>query len=90
MSKIYTPWTEEQVAALTKWQTTIHVHPFTCQFHSYIALVPTKDGLHCPAKNCRYLQFWVWDFMMEPVPPPPFKFPNKNEMKEEEKSDGTK
>lgn len=62
---IETPWTEEQVHNLHRWQHNRAVHPYTCGAehpgHQYI-LYPTADGWRCPDPNCKYLQTWAWEF----------------------------
>lgn len=69
MSKIEAPWTDEQVAALNRWQKAAYVHPFTCgrqprrPLHrdGEGVLVATRDGWVCPDDD--YTQTWAHDFM---------------------------
>lgn len=58
-----TPWTDEQVEALNRYQREGKFHPFTCGNDSrHQNLVATKDGWICP--NCDYTQNWAHGFMM--------------------------
>lgn len=78
MTRVFAPWTQEQAAALVRWQKSNYVHPFTCPnrgdgnhsttVHSREGgdlgeLVPTKDGWFCP--SCDYRQDWAHDFMFD-------------------------
>lgn len=71
MSLIYAPWTDEQVAALNRWQACDWVHPFTCgnrgdQDHEHTGgdiLVATNAGWQCT--SCDYTQNWAHDFMLK-------------------------
>jgi hypothetical protein len=63
---IKAPWTDEQVAALNRWQQAGFVHPFTC--YDGDDLVATRDGWVCP--HCNYKQDWAHAFMFrEPANP---------------------
>jgi hypothetical protein len=66
---IRAPWTDEQVAALNKWQQRDDFHPFTCPDRypngTHVVLVAYPDGWHCPA--CDYRQDWAHDFMAAPA-----------------------
>lgn len=79
MSLIYAPWTDEQVAALNRWQDCDWVHPFTCGKrdtpdhkldakvhgkHDHGILIATTNGWQCPV--CDYTQNWAHDFMLNP------------------------
>lgn len=70
MAKIRAPWTDEQVAALNRWQGYGFVHEFTCRdraFHavpSHDALVATNAGWIC--RGCNYKQDWAHHFMFRP------------------------
>lgn len=64
------PFTDEQVAALNRWQRSNFVHPFTCNgvHDGDRVLVATRDGWVC--RHCRYTQDWAHDSMLtEPVNP---------------------
>lgn len=78
--QIKAPWTDEQVAALTRWQIG-WMHPFTCGndhgltgvgpgIPKEVLLLPTNDGWRCPL-GCGWEQDWAHDFMFDP-PPDPF------------------
>lgn len=65
---IKAPWTEDQVEALNKFQTTTRFHPFTCPNHHNNPygdrnLVATTNGWIC--KNCNYTQDWAHGFMTQ-------------------------
>jgi len=63
--KITAPWTDEQVAALNRWQGNDAVHPFTCpNSHQGRELTATAKGWVC--KGCGYKQNWAHDFMAKP------------------------
>lgn len=70
------PWTAEQVAALNRWQSTPHVHPFTCpnphedNDGDGRELTATPAGWVC--LHCGYTQNWAHPFMFDDPPPPPF------------------
>lgn len=63
MSKIFPPWTAEEVAALNQWQRRDDRHPFTCGNggHAHGVLVATPEGWMC--SMCDYVQSWAHDFM---------------------------
>jgi len=63
--KIKAPWTDEQVAALNRWQAYGFVHEFTCpnDHKMSVPLEATKRSWVCPA--CGYTQDWAHDFMFE-------------------------
>jgi hypothetical protein len=82
---VKTPWTEEQVDNLNRWQRCGRVHPFTCAgdradaAHKAYAdehgedwgqLIATPTGWVCPV--CSYTQDWAHDFMLELPPDSPF------------------
>lgn len=76
MSLIYAPWTDEQVAALNRWQEGDNIHPFTCVEHSKSPLLADKYGWVCLEDDCDYHQNWAHDFMLEPPPEhPPWREP---------------
>jgi hypothetical protein len=62
--KIEPPWTDEQVAALNRYQTAGKMHPFTCggTHERHVLLMATSDGWICPAE-CGYEQKWAHAFM---------------------------
>ena len=64
------PWTDEQVAALNRFQQSGEFHPFTCgsgnrtdekHLDGEGVLVATRNGWVCPW--CDYRQGWAHDFM---------------------------
>lgn len=72
MAQIKAPWTLEQVAALNRWQSNDHVHPFTCgsgnrkderHMDKEGVLLATASGWVCP--YCDYRQDWAHDFMLD-------------------------
>lgn len=71
MSLIYPPWTDEQVAALNRWQACDHVHPFTCGLveaggkDDHGQLYATNKGWVCGYIGCKYTQNWAHDFMLK-------------------------
>lgn len=69
--KIVAPWTDEQVAALNRFQTSGFVHEFTCRDDhgaNSRVLVAHRDGWHCP--SCSYRQNWAHASMLvAPVDP---------------------
>lgn len=72
MSQTFAPWTDEQVAALNRWQRRGDVHPFTCDNGSHV-LVATNQGWICPKHGCDYRQNWAHVFMAvdsQPAGPP--------------------
>lgn len=60
------PWTEAEVAALSRTQAG-PFHPFTCpnrsEGHTNGVLTPTAQGWACP--ECDYTQDWAHDFMVD-------------------------
>ena len=64
--KIKSPWTDEQVAALNRWQRGF-MHGFTCPNDhpniTTVALFAHRSGWICPL--CDYRQDWAHDFMFE-------------------------
>lgn len=69
MTKIKAPWTDEQVAALNRWQGYGFVHEFTCAAITHPegannVLVAERVGWFCPA--CDYTQGWAHDYMFKP------------------------
>lgn len=68
MPEIRPPWTDEQVAALNRYQTERLMHPFTCakrREHRLDegVLIATSDGWRCPVETCDYTQGWAHAFM---------------------------
>lgn len=57
--QVFAPWTDEQVAAIQRWQDNKWVHPLTCKHHSGEPLKVTREGLRCDHKGCDYTQDWV-------------------------------
>lgn len=63
------PWTDEQVAAITRWQEAGYVHELTCGNDSrHRALVAENAGLRC--LDCDYTQNWVPEIVMHLWPNP--------------------
>lgn len=61
---ILTPFTDEQVQALNRWQNRQDRHPFTCgKCDSRVPLIATTDGWRCGVNGCDYRQNWAHDFM---------------------------
>ena len=58
MTKIYAPFTREQVDYLNAWQKAGYRHPYTCTCGT--DLVATTRGWIC--KYCNYTQTWAHDF----------------------------
>jgi hypothetical protein len=72
MDKIEAPFTDEQVAALNKYQWSGVMHPFTCARpegleHSFTeeVLRATRDGWVCVKVGCTYTQKWAHEFMAD-------------------------
>lgn len=67
--KIHPPWTPAQVAALTGFQYSGSLHPFTCPNEEHdqeFLLVATKAGWVCSVEWCTYTQDWAHAFMANP------------------------
>lgn len=73
--RITAPWTEEQVAALTRWQNNPMVHPHTCAKRDghpvdpegdHGVLVATTEGWKC--RHCDYTQDWALAMCLEDWP----------------------
>lgn len=68
-NKINTPFTDEQVNGLRRWQKCGWVHEFTCCDHATMEV--SRHGFLCP--KCGNLQDWAWDYMADgPPAPTPF------------------
>ena len=69
--KIRAPFTDEQVAALNRYQTETTFHEFTCgnEHTGERTLVAATDGWICP--SCAYTQKWAHQFMLQ-KPQDPF------------------
>lgn len=72
--RIRAPWTDEQVAALNRWQGEGAVHPFTCpadgthgsaRHSDRRILVADNQGWVCEWNDCGYRQQWAHDFMLD-------------------------
>lgn len=67
LEQIVAPWTPEQIAALQDYQDgkgtwgSIPHHPYTCENHSHVSLIPAVNGWHCSVPECDYVQTWAWD-----------------------------
>lgn len=83
MKQIKAPWTDEQVAALNRWQQRGNVHPFTCgASEPHPVGPPGSDSFKHRETNrtliaendgwhcptCRYTQDWAWDAMFNVNP----------------------
>lgn len=65
MSKMFKPWTPDQIKNLNEFQANRHMHPFTCGTAGCRAdLVATAEGWTCP-NGCGYTQNWAHDFMLD-------------------------
>lgn len=53
------PFTDEQIAKLKAYQGDPLRHQLTCEIHSNVPLVPTRNALRCDDPNCDYTQTWV-------------------------------
>lgn len=69
---LYAPWSPQTVQALTAFQDSARMHPFTCGGpHPELAaraeqrpvLRAAEDGWHCPDQGCGYTQPWAHAFM---------------------------
>lgn len=84
MSKIFAPFTEEQVKNLNIYQDS-WFHPFTCcghngckrREHNDGILIATTEGWICPCG--KYKQDWAHAGMAEPLPENPFNLFFNNE-----------
>jgi hypothetical protein len=54
--KVLAPWSEEQAAALRKYQSLTYVHELTCP-NGHGPMRVEREGLFCPV--CDYVQTWV-------------------------------
>lgn len=85
VSDIRAPFTNEEVRALNRWQSSKFVHPFTCGQrdlpghkehadkvgdHDHGILIATQSGWICPV--CDYKQDWAHAFMAIAPPELPF------------------
>lgn len=60
------PWTPEQVAALNAYQTSGHMHPYTCPHHGGAPrLIAFTAGWRCA--GCTYKQDWAHAIPREPL-----------------------
>ena len=59
--KVYTPWTNEQVEALKKWQENDEMHPYTCRCGE--SLTPYNSGWKCDYCH-NYKQNWCHSFSL--------------------------
>lgn len=60
-TQIITPFTDDEVARLTRLQHTSVFHGYTCggDHVEYQLLVATVDGWRCPDSTCPYEQYWA-------------------------------
>ena len=66
-NKIFTPWTEEQVAGLNRMQTSSALHPFTGEpgpNGEETVLIATQDGW-IEREGGPVVQTWAWRWMAE-------------------------
>ncbi len=62
--KTIAPWTDEQVAALNRYQHNDRVHEFTCpNLCADRTLIATREGWVCACGG--YRQDWAHRFMLE-------------------------
>lgn len=54
-----TPWTDEQVENIRRWQALPYFHGLTCGQHGDRLLAVAADGLVCEVDGCDYRQEWV-------------------------------
>jgi hypothetical protein len=60
-SIINTPWDDNTIKVLNKYQQSGWVHPYTCgDENCRDVLIATKDGWTCP--SCDYTQSWAHGF----------------------------
>lgn len=60
MSKIFSPWTLDEVDNLNKRQKLTTIHPYTCGDCSK-PLVAYFSGWRCSDIECKYRQNWAHD-----------------------------
>lgn len=60
MAQKYSPFSDKEIDSLFKWQYSNFQHPFTCCGK---IMSVRKKGMYC--KNCKRIQNWVHDFMIE-------------------------
>src|SRR5262245_38823434 len=67
---IHAPFTDDQIAALNRWQGYGYVHEFTCpnEHPGSRVLIAERNGWHCPC--CDYRQTWAFEGMLDEIPPP--------------------
>jgi hypothetical protein len=74
MSKVYAPFTPDQVASLNAYQRSGTFHEFTCGsdnchavvvYDSKAILHASPKGWKCPFTNCDYTQDWAYDWMAD-------------------------
>lgn len=67
---VKTPWTQEQIDALNRFQQEGGMHPYTCgQREGHVGddvLVATAQGWVCPHEGCDYTQGWAHGFSADP------------------------
>jgi len=64
-TKIYTPFTEEQIIQFNKFQQSNKYHPFTCD-NSHLEnnlLKISRDKIYCD--HCDYSQKWFYSQIMD-------------------------
>jgi hypothetical protein len=75
LAVIFAHWTDEQVAALNRWQGSGFVPEFICPNEHpgdsgqvIAVLSATRDGWTCPL--CAYKRNWAHDYMFDQPPNP--------------------
>lgn len=60
LTKIYAPFSKDQIDYLIDWQSNDKYHPYTCEnYHAGDrSLIPSETGWHCP--HCDYKQSWAY------------------------------
>lgn len=64
---VQAPFTTEQIDKINKFQNLSWFDVFVCQYNKCDKqlLVAKLEGLYC--KNCTYTQYWVYEYMLEPL-----------------------
>lgn len=72
---IHAPFTEEQAAALNRYQVAGRMHPFACprEHEGQTDLIARAGaGWVCSDPRCDYTQDWAHAFMLDPVMGTPY------------------
>jgi hypothetical protein len=69
MTRVYAPFSLDQIEALNAFQKLGYFHPFTCgnrnDHVSNSTLVASEKGWSCPHRECGYTQDWAFEFMAD-------------------------